>query len=108
MGRLADLRMVAGDTRAMEIIISTARANLAGLQSEVEKLEGSRLTPTPGGARLEVASERDVDAALRSVRASGASLVSVQPVGNPIEDLFTSEASRARKQARRKQQTAKR
>jgi hypothetical protein len=61
------------------------------LKLEVEKLEGARLLPTPGGARLEVAGEQDVDAALRAVRASGASLVSVQPVGNPLEELFTSD-----------------
>jgi ABC-2 type transport system ATP-binding protein len=87
IGRLADLRMAASDTRAMELII--AGANLSQLETELEKLNGARLTPTPGGARLEVASEQDVDAALRAVRASGATLVSVQPVGNPLEELFT-------------------
>lgn len=90
IGRLADLRMAAGDTRAMEVIVAAAGANLSELQSGVEKLVGARLTQTPGGARLEVANERDVDAALRAVRASGATLVSVQPVGNPLEELFTS------------------
>ncbi len=92
IGRLAELRMAAGDARAMELIIS-ASANLAGLQTELASLDGARLTPTPGGARLEVASERDVDAALRAVRASGASLVSVQPVGNPLEELFTAKSA---------------
>jgi hypothetical protein len=72
----------------MEIVC--AGANLAALKTEAEKLAGARLTPTPGGARLEVAGERDVDAALRALRASGATLVSVQPVGNPLEELFTS------------------
>ena len=90
IGRLEELRMAAGDTRAMEIIISSAGgANLESLKSEMEQLAGARLTPTPGGARLEVASEGDVDAALRAVRAAGASLVSIQPVGNPLEELFT-------------------
>ena len=90
IGRLEELRMAAGDTRAMEIIISSAGgANLESLKSEVGQLAGARLTLTPGGARLEVASERDVDAALRAVRAGGASLVSIQPVGNPLEELFT-------------------
>jgi ABC-2 type transport system ATP-binding protein len=88
IGRLADLRRMAGDTRAMEIIC--AGGNVAGLQAEASKLSGARLTPTPGGARLEVSSERDVDAALTAVRAAGATLVSVQPVGNPLEELFTS------------------
>ncbi|HZH90404.1 MAG TPA: ABC transporter ATP-binding protein [Pyrinomonadaceae bacterium] len=89
IGRLAELRRMAGDgARAMEIIC--AGANLPELETEAGKLPGARLTPTPGGARLEVAGERDVDAALRAVRASGATLVSVQPVGNPLEELFTS------------------
>ena len=91
IGRLADLRMAAGDTRAMELVVAAAGANLSELKSGVERLEGARLTQTPGGARLEVASEQDVDAALRAVRASGATLVSVQPVGNPLEELFTSD-----------------
>ncbi len=91
IGRLEELRMAAGDTRAMEIIISSAGgANLESLKSEVGQLAGARLTLTPGGARLEVASEGDVDAALRAVRAGGASLVSIQPVGNPLEELFVS------------------
>lgn len=90
IGRLEELRMTAGDTRAMEIVVA-AKSSLAGLNAEVEKLAGARLMPTPGGARLEVASEQDVDAALRAVRASGATLVSVQPVGNPLEELFTSD-----------------
>jgi ABC-2 type transport system ATP-binding protein len=89
IGRLSDLRMAAGDTRAMELVI--AGANLARLEPELATLNGARLTQTPGGARLEVAGEGDVDAALRAVRASGATLVSVQPVGNPLEELFTSD-----------------
>jgi ABC-2 type transport system ATP-binding protein len=95
IGRLAELRMAASDTRAMELIIAaTADASLDALKAELERLAGARLTRTPGGARLEVASERDVDAALHAVRVAGASLVSVQPVGNPLEELFTSAASK--------------
>jgi ABC-2 type transport system ATP-binding protein len=89
IGRLADLRHAAGDQRAMEFIISTAGANLELLKSELERVAGARLTTTPGGARLEVGNERDVDSALRAVRAGGASLVSIQPVGNPLEELFS-------------------
>ena len=91
IGPLADLRGAAGDTRAMEIVC--AGGNLAALKTEAETLAGARLTPTPGGARLEVATERDVDAALRAVRASGATLVSVQPVGNPLEELFAAKST---------------
>lgn len=97
IGRLAELRhAAAGSTRAMEIIVtSAAGANLELLKSELEGLAGARLTPTPGGARLEVATEQDVDAALRAIRASSASLVSIQPVGNPLEELF-SETNQSR------------
>jgi ABC-2 type transport system ATP-binding protein len=89
IGRLADLRQAAGDTRAMEIIISTAGTNLELLKSGLEQLADARLTQTPGGARIEVSSEQDVDAALRAVRRGGASLVSIQPIGNPLEELFS-------------------
>ena len=89
IGRLADLRQTAGGrARAMEIVC--AGADLAALRAEALKLPGARLTPTPGGARLEVGTESDVDRALSAVRAAGATLVSVQPVGNPLEELFTS------------------
>ena len=93
IGRLADLRRMAGDTRAMEVVC--AGGDVAGLKAEAEKLAGVRLTPTPGGARLEVQSERDVDAALAAVRAAGATLVSVQPVGNPLEELFVNDRAGA-------------
>ena len=73
----------------MEIIVwAAAGVNLELLKAEAEKLAGARLTPTPGGARLEVAGEQDVDAALSAVRAAGAALISIQPVGNPLEELF--------------------
>src|ERR687893_264263 len=56
---------------------------------EVRDLIGAQVAQTPAGARVEVSSERDVDAALSAVRSvAGARLVSVQPVGNPLEELF--------------------
>jgi hypothetical protein len=45
--------------------------------------------------RIEVADERDVDAALAAVRHGGARLVSVQPVRQSLEDLFVPEGPRA-------------
>jgi len=88
IGRIADLRHAAGggEARAMEIVV--AGANLARLNAELEKLPGARVTETPGGARIEVDNEGAVDGALSAARASGASLVSVQPVGNALEELF--------------------
>jgi len=88
VGRLEDLKGAGGE-RAMELVV--AGADLARLESSMAGLKSARVTATPGGARVEVASESDVDDALRAVRAAGARLVSVQPVGNALEELFVSE-----------------
>ncbi|HEY0077107.1 MAG TPA: ABC transporter ATP-binding protein [Pyrinomonadaceae bacterium] len=88
LGRLEELRQLGGE-RAMEITVAVADTRC--LQSALSALEGAALSATPGGARIEVASEREVDAALSAVRSCGARLVSVQPVGNALEELFVTE-----------------
>jgi ABC-2 type transport system ATP-binding protein len=88
VGRLEDFRQMGGD-RAMELVV--AGADLARLEAEMAAVEGARVTPSPGGARVEVPTERQVDEALRAVRAAGARLVSIQPVGNALEELFVGE-----------------
>jgi len=90
IGRLEELR-VAGGERAMELVVSGADA--ARLSTALSNVEGARVTATPGGARVEVASEAEVDEALRAVRAAGARLVAVHPVGNALEELFVSESA---------------
>ena len=85
VGTLEELRRLGGE-RAMEISVSGADAYCLG--DALAHVGGTRVTPTPGGARVEVASERDVDAALNALRSCGARLHSVQPVGNPLEELF--------------------
>src|SRR5437016_207265 len=75
-GRLEDLRQRAG-TRAMELVVAGASAEQ--LRAALHALPAAQLTQTPGGARIEVPSERDVDAALAALRNCGARLVSVQP-----------------------------
>ncbi len=84
-GRLEDLRRRAG-TRAMELIVAGTSADR--LRAALRALASVEVTQTPGGARVEVPSEQEVDAALACVRAAGGRLVSVQPVGNPLEDLL--------------------
>ncbi len=59
------------------------------------KVDGARMDTTPGGMRIEVADERDVDAARAAVRHGGARLVSVQPVRQSLEDLLVPEGPRA-------------
>lgn len=90
IGRLEDLRQQTG-ARAMEIVV--ALADTDRLSQALAKHAGAHVTPTPGGARIEVALEHEVDEALKVVRATGARLVSVQPVGNPLEELFINNES---------------
>jgi ABC-2 type transport system ATP-binding protein len=89
IGRLEELR-AAGGERPMEVVVSSEDASR--LEAALAPLAAARLTATPGGARVEVAPVSDVDEVLRAVRAAGARLVAVQPVGNPLEDLFVNEA----------------
>ena len=92
---LADIEVLreAGGERAMEVVVSGADA--PRLEAALAVTGGARVTATPGGARVEVASEAQVDEVLRAVRAAGARLVAVQQVGNALEELFVSEGSTA-------------
>ncbi|HVF29166.1 MAG TPA: ABC transporter ATP-binding protein [Pyrinomonadaceae bacterium] len=88
VGRLEDLRQLDGDEHGMEIVF--ADADVPRLENALAALEEARITITPGGARIEVPSEQYVDAALQAARTAGARLVSVQRIGNPLEELFIS------------------
>lgn len=88
IGRLEELRGAGGE-RAMEVVVSDTDASR--LEASIAGTEGARVTATPGGARVEVPSEAQVDDVLRAVRAVGARLVAVHPVGNALEELFVSE-----------------
>ncbi|MDT5294442.1 MAG: type transport system ATP-binding protein [Acidobacteriota bacterium] len=89
VGRLEELR--GADTRrAMEVVVSGGDASR--LEAALAGLKGARVTATPGGARVEVPSEAEVDDALRAVRAAGARLVGVHPVGNALEELFVNDS----------------
>ena len=88
IGRLEELRG-AGGARPMEVVVSSADS--ARLEAALAPLSSARLTATPGGARVEVPTESEVDEVLRAVRAAGARLVAVQPVGNPLEEHFKSD-----------------
>jgi ABC-2 type transport system ATP-binding protein len=88
VGRLEELRG-AGGPRPMEVVLSGTDA--ARLGAALSSLSGARLTATPGGARVEVPTEAEVDDVLRAARDAGARLVAVQPVGNPLEELFVGD-----------------
>ncbi|HVF57478.1 MAG TPA: ABC transporter ATP-binding protein [Pyrinomonadaceae bacterium] len=88
IGRLDELRRTGGE-RAMEIVVTNTE--VARLEAELASTTRAHVTATPGGARIEVASEQQVDAALQAARRAGAHLVSVHSVGNPLEELFVSD-----------------
>ncbi|HEX8650012.1 MAG TPA: ABC transporter ATP-binding protein [Pyrinomonadaceae bacterium] len=90
-GRLEELRRLEGDNHHLEITVAGAEAE--AIKSALPLLEGSSVAPTAGGARIEVADEKDVDAALAAIRRAGGLLVSVQPVKQSLEELFVRETT---------------
>jgi ABC-2 type transport system ATP-binding protein len=93
VGRLDELRQRMDSGGHLEITV--VGAPVAALAEALTKLDGARVTATPAGARIDVGSERDVDAALALARGCGARLVSVQPVRQSLEDLFVGEGPRS-------------
>ena len=88
-GRLEELRERAGDAHRIEILV--AGADSESIAQSLPSLEGAQVSHAPGGARIEVADEKDVDAALAALRRAGGRLVSVQPVRQSLEELFVRE-----------------
>ncbi|HEY0544452.1 MAG TPA: ABC transporter ATP-binding protein [Pyrinomonadaceae bacterium] len=90
-GRLEELRARDSDKLRIEIIV--AGTDAAAIAEKLPTLEGAKVEPTAVGARIEVADERDVDAAIAALRGAGGRLVSVQPVKQSLEELFVQQAS---------------
>jgi len=89
-GRLEELRERAGGG-SHHIEIMVAGTDAEKLSSVFPALEGAQITSTAGGARIELADECDVDAALVALRQVGGRLISVQPVRQSLEELFVRE-----------------
>jgi ABC-2 type transport system ATP-binding protein len=90
-GRLEDLRARAGESGRVEILAAGTSAE--SILQVMPVIEDAHITPTTVGARIEVADERDVDAALAALRQAGGRLVSVQPVRQSLEELFVRETT---------------
>jgi ABC-2 type transport system ATP-binding protein len=86
-GRLEELRARAGDSHRIEIVVAGTDA-----ETIASKLSTNwQVSRVAGGARIEVADEKDVDGVLSALRLAGGRLVSVQPVKQSLEELFMSE-----------------
>jgi len=93
LGRLDELRQREDGAGRLEVTV--VGASTAVLEDALHKIEGARVTASPAGARIDVASEQHVDAALAAARGCGARLVSVQPVRQSLEELFVAERTPA-------------
>jgi ABC-2 type transport system ATP-binding protein len=97
LGTIEELRAIgakisdAAENKALEIIL--AEVDGAELEKSLQDVFGREAAPqvicTPGGARVEAANEKDVDAILAAARSAGARLVAVQTIGGALEKLFS-------------------
>lgn len=86
VGYLEELRQQIAGRSGVEVIISGL--DKAKLKPQLPAGNDFTLTTTPAGLRVEVASEKDVDAVLAALRKAGGKLVSVQPLRQSLEELF--------------------
>jgi ABC-2 type transport system ATP-binding protein len=90
-GRLEDLRR--GDREKQQIEITVVGTDADAISSRIPPSLKASVSTTAGGARIQVADERDVDAAIVALREAGGRLVSVQPVKQSLEELFIGDGS---------------
>ena len=83
VGYLDELRRTTEGPNRMEVM-----ATGTGAETLSRYLPETEITPAPGGLRLEVASEDQIDEVLAALRKVGGKLVSVQPVKQSLEELF--------------------
>lgn len=83
VGYLDELRRTSEAPNRMEIMASGTEA-----EALRQFLPHSDITSTPGGIRLEIASEDEIEGVLAALRQAGGKVVSVQPIKQSLEELF--------------------
>lgn len=83
VGSLDELRKQAGESNQVEVV--AAGADPDQLQRE---LPNSQVHSTPGGVRIVIDDENEVDAVIAALRKTGGKLISVQPLRLSLEELF--------------------
>ncbi len=85
-GKLDDLLASDGGQMTFEV-------NAAGVSTDEIDSNVGRITAKASGLTIEVNSETEIDAAIRSIRAAGGHLLSVQPVRQSLEELFVEKTT---------------
>jgi ABC-2 type transport system ATP-binding protein len=88
VGYLDELRQRTDDPERMELLATGADA-----ATLIKYLEGTDVTPTARGLRIEIAAEAEIETVLAALRQAGGKLVSVQPIKQSLEELFLDEPS---------------
>ena len=83
VGFLDELRRTSEGPNRLEVIATGTDAST--LKQHLAK---ASITPTPGGLRIEVSSESEIDEVLAALRTVNGKIVSVQPVQQSLEELF--------------------
>lgn len=85
-GKLDDLLASGGEDMSFEV-------NASGVSAEAIGSIVGRITKKASGVSIVVGSEKEIDAAIRSIRAAGGKVLSVQPVKQSLEELFVEKTT---------------
>ncbi|MCA1605764.1 MAG: ABC transporter ATP-binding protein, partial [Acidobacteria bacterium] len=86
VGALDELRQQMAGRNLVEVNISGI--DEAALRPHLPVGNNFSVTSTPGGLRVELTEEKDVDCVIGALRKAGGKLVSVQPLRQSLEELF--------------------
>jgi ABC-2 type transport system ATP-binding protein len=86
VGYLNELRQQVAGQNLVEVVVSGS--DEATLKTYLLAGNDFQITSIPGGLRIGLQDERNVDALLAAVRKAGGKLLSVQPVRQSLEELF--------------------
>ncbi|MDQ1640324.1 MAG: type transport system ATP-binding protein [Pyrinomonadaceae bacterium] len=86
VGYLNELRQQVAGQNLVEVIVSGT--DEAMLRTYLPAANDFQVTSIPGGVRVELKEESDVDSVLAALRKTDGKLLTVQPVRQSLEDLF--------------------
>lgn len=86
VGYLNDLRQQVAGQPLVEVVVSGT--DEAALKTHLPAGNDFQITSVPGGVRIELNDESEVDSVLAALRKGGGKLLTVQPVRQSLEELF--------------------